>query len=162
MVMRICKTCGRQFKVKTPANYCSPTCKLIGKRKGYLVNRRKRISQAKHIRSLRVKHHIANDKAKRRPWLMKFLQSYPNIRACEICGYDLLYEIHHFRKAITFNQKMALKNMILVCPNCHMLFHRKMLSLEEILKIYNKTLRDIFYKRRRLYVMRLRKPRIFQ
>lgn len=82
-----------------------------------------------------------------------YLKKYGKLN-CEICGFDFVsvygeigagfIECHH-KKALselTEETETTLNDLILVCPNCHRMLHRKsnLLSIEELKNILNHTL----------------------
>ncbi len=50
-------------------------------------------------------------------------------KACEICGYDLVVDVHHIlEKSNGGNHEI--ENLVIVCPNCHALITRRILSIK--------------------------------
>lgn len=96
-----CITCGNIFQSKsTKAKYCSKPCK------------------SKHYRTLIS----TNENGSRK------LQSILLLLPCANCGWDVSSrDIHHILPSC-LGGKNELNNLITLCPNCHRMAHRKLLS----------------------------------
>ncbi len=68
----------------------------------------------------------------------KIFERYDN--KCAICGFSKVLDIHHIdkRRHKRGNSVMDYKKnrVIVLCPNCHVSYHRGILSKEELLKEY--------------------------
>ena len=54
---------------------------------------------------------------------------------CSICGFSHLVDIHHKDHNKSNNTK---ENLVVLCPNCHMLVHKKKMNLIQIKELMQK------------------------
>ena len=103
-----CIFCNTSFKSTAPnAKYCSDKCKL------------------KHYRALQK---IVNGLTRKQT---EDLAKLP----CANCGWDLgPRDVHHI-KLVSKGGKATSENMITLCPNCHRLAHRNLLSEDKLLQL---------------------------
>jgi len=110
----VCNLCGKVFK----DNYCNrsycPTCKKEWEK---MSTKTKTLVRRCGVSILDVLEKLGSE--------------------CEICGYTHVLDIHHKDEDKLNNN---LSNIIMLCPNCHMLVHRKRFTLKEI-RILNKEIR---------------------
>jgi len=106
-----CVNCDKEFQsVNTKAKYCSSNCK--SKHYRILVNKTTEVSYA----------------------LRYILPKFP----CLNCGWDKSSrDIHHILP-VTKGGKDEISNLITLCPNCHRLAHRDLLSKEELFELLEK------------------------
>jgi 5-methylcytosine-specific restriction endonuclease McrA len=103
-----CIICGSLFQsISSKAKYCSSKCK------------------SKHYRlSLRTNEGLTNK-------YQKILLSLP----CEVCGWNQgPRDVHHILP-VNKGGKNELYNLITLCPNCHRLSHRNLLSDDKLIKL---------------------------
>ena len=93
---------------------------------------------------VRERNHALIEKAKR-----KFKKEHGGRLYCEICGFDFekvygelgkeFIEAHHIKpvSSMSSGEKTRVEDLIMVCPNCHSMIHRKKpwLTRKEITKI---------------------------
>ena len=105
-----CIHCGIIFESKsTKAKYCSDKCKL------------------KHYRQLM--HTEQNGTRKLHPILLTF--------PCENCKWqEGPRDVHHILP-VSEGGKNELLNLITLCPNCHRLAHRNLLSKDKLILLVN-------------------------
>jgi hypothetical protein len=68
----------------------------------------------------------------RKEKIKTFFQS--DKQECARCGYSGTIDIHHIIYKKEGGQDSP-ENLIPLCPNCHALIHRKLISIDEILKL---------------------------
>jgi len=107
---RICVQCGKEFESKsTKVKYCCKSCKY------------------KYYRSL-MKTEL-NDTKK----LQDILKELP----CENCGWNIgPRDVHHIIP-VSEGGKNEFDNLITLCPNCHRLAHRNLLSKDKLIALVN-------------------------
>lgn len=105
-----CIVCNNVFESKNPkAKYCSNKCK------------------SKHYRQL-----ISTEQNGTRK-----LQSILLLRVCENCKWqDGPRDVHHILP-VCKGGKNEMTNLITLCPNCHRLAHRDLLSEDKLKKLVN-------------------------
>lgn len=106
----ICKHCGREFtSTSKNSKYCSTICK----QKNYRA-RQKSLLAEKSIK-----------------YYYNFFENIP----CEICGWDKsVRDLHHITE-VANGGSTELTNLISVCPNCHRMIHRNLISKEQLVQI---------------------------
>ena len=105
-----CIYCGNVFESKsTKAKYCSSNCKL------------------KHYRMLMA---TPENKTRR---LQPILLEFP----CENCKWQIgPRDVHHIIP-VCEGGKNKITNLITLCPNCHRLAHRDLLSKDKLIELIN-------------------------
>lgn len=103
-----CNMCGVIFESKSrKGKYCSDKCKL------------------RHYRLL-----SSTDK-----WLTDKCQKILLHSPCEVCGWNLgPRDVHHITPIVN-GGKNEFSNLITLCPNCHRLAHRNLLSKDKLIKL---------------------------
>lgn len=134
-----CKVCKKKFEVKEyrlkTAKYCSKKCYDIrnghpikynclkcGKEFYYPPNRPRRFCS--HACANRMRH-VDKTEPNKPNNFRRFWQRRGIINECEKCGYNEVKEIlglHHIDENRNNNKR---ENLLVVCPNCHSLIHRK-------------------------------------
>lgn len=104
----ICVQCNEKFQSKNPkAKYCSKKCK------------------ARHYRSLMSTEQNGTRK------LQSIMLTFP----CENCGWhEGPRDVHHITPVCEGGKNEVL-NLITLCPNCHRLAHRNLLSEDKLRKL---------------------------
>ena len=105
-----CVQCGKEFEsTSTKAKYCCKQCKL------------------KHYRAS-----ISTEKYATRT-LQNILLNFP----CENCGWqEGPRDVHHITP-VCEGGKNEIENLITLCPNCHRLAHRNLLSKDKLVELVN-------------------------
>lgn len=157
IVKRICQFCGKEFEIKESqakrgrGKFCSKKCFYDAKKNFSLRKKVKELYlQGKTYKEIAeivgrhpsaVAHYIyiqglcdrfgdgiTNSAHKYR--IKRLLQ----INKCELCGYERATEVAHIipRKE---GGKYTLDNSVILCPNCHYLFDKNLLTEEERSKL---------------------------
>ena len=102
----ICKFCGRAFtSISSTSKFCSKSCKS--------------------------KHYYYKQKTSAYIPVKVYLQKL----SCEICGWSICTtDIHHITK-VSDGGKNTFENLISLCPNCHRMAHRNLLSKNDLSQI---------------------------
>jgi len=61
---------------------------------------------------------------------------------CERCGYSETIDIHHIKQRRD-GGKNSSDNLIILCPNCHALFHRGIINQDELIKLKQKDVVEV-------------------
>lgn len=109
-----CIVCNNSFTSKaTTAKYCSSSCK------------------SKHYRSL-----ISTEK-----FLTRKLQNILLLYPCANCGWNISSRDVHHIIPVFMGGKNELNNLITLCPNCHRMAHRNLLSKDKLQElVYSRTI----------------------
>jgi predicted restriction endonuclease len=100
-------------------------------------------------RRLGIKKYLYGDILKHKAWIRaQAIKAYGS--KCELCGYRMALETHHI-KSKKDGGPHEIKNLTVLCPNCHALLTRKVLILEnrdDLPKIRRKVIKMLksYYK----------------
>lgn len=80
-------------------------------------------------RKLGFHKYLSGEIQKHKAWIRaQAIKTYG--KKCEICGYSLSIDTHHII-AKAAGGKHEINNLIVICPNCHALVTRRLLSLKD-------------------------------
>jgi hypothetical protein len=74
---------------------------------------------------------VKNPQQKKRNQDLIRLSKYKEKTYCELCGYDKVLDIHHILPRNKGGNDEDC-NKIILCPNCHALFHRGFLTIDDL------------------------------
>ena len=79
-------------------------------------------------RKLGVKKYLYGEVKKHKAWIRsQAINKYGN--KCELCGYSLSVETHHIKPKFQGGLH-EINNLIVLCPNCHALFTKRIINLK--------------------------------
>ena len=131
---------NRKF-IKRPSEYTK--CPQCGRKKDSKANRChecRKLNTFKKVQEQPIKKYIRNGNSRIkyssiRTWAAKALLIYGREKRCEICGYDIVVEVHHIKSIISFSEEdlmgdvNAKENLKYLCPNHHAMLDRGLLDI---------------------------------
>ena len=108
----LCKYCGKEFISNRRLAITCDDCKILVRGKSSIE---KRLIERCGFSILKVLSSLGDK--------------------CEICGYKHCLEMHHINKNRKDN---SLSNLMMLCPNCHVLIHRKRKTIAQIKDLVKK------------------------
>jgi len=79
-------------------------------------------------RKLGIKKYLYGEIKKHKAWVrLQAINKYGN--KCELCRYELTVDIHHI-KPKSQGGAHEIDNLMVVCPNCHALITRKIITID--------------------------------
>lgn len=148
-----CEFCSKKFKAdikelnRGNAKYCSLSCAAKNKNKNtsvYKLNCKNcsnefssKVKNAKYC-SKKCKSVSYYNNSKSEEFSMKTFNKVLANLPCEICGWDKTTRDNHHIIPVSEGGKNTLNNLIVLCPNCHRMTHKNLISKECILDALSK------------------------